>query len=253
MSLCSYKKMLKPNGILIAEVDTGGPQKVEGFAEDFEIFRAKFEHTLFFVAHGTAWVSGSIVFAFCSDSIHPMRAPIDWAAFRAKAMPLHFYNPAVHFAAFALPSLYLRATKQVCGGEPGIESCVGLSYFVMIAWLQSLLLFAFVSTARIFVCACVSRPARRCFLTIFRLCLSPGAHAPTTPARADLGGRDAELVCARSRRATQAAGRSRRRDSGTRARGGATRQGSARGKARELGRRRGTADAAAPKAAARKK
>ena len=94
-TLDSYKRLLKPGGILICEVDTGGPQKLEGFAEEFELIGKKFEHTHFFVSHGTAWVSGSIVFAFCSDTIHPMKAHVDWDAFRSKQIPLQFYNPAV--------------------------------------------------------------------------------------------------------------------------------------------------------------
>jgi spermidine synthase len=111
-TLGSYKRLLKPRGILICEVDTGGPQKLQGFADDFEIFKDKFEYTNFFVSHGTAWVSGSIVFAFCSDAIHPMRESVNWAAFQAKRMPLQYYNPAVHYSSFALPSVYLRAVKQ---------------------------------------------------------------------------------------------------------------------------------------------
>jgi hypothetical protein len=125
-TLHMYKRLLKPRGILIAEVDTGGAMKTEDFGDDYEIFTKLFKHVFFFISHGSAWVPGAIVFAFCSNTVHPLQAPVDWAAFRAKQMQLTFFNQAVHYAAFALPTMYLQKTGQT---EADVVSRLGSLFF----------------------------------------------------------------------------------------------------------------------------
>lgn len=48
--------------------------------------------------------SGHYAFMFASDEVHPTRTPIDWGAYHAKGMDLHYHTPDVHYAAFALPA-----------------------------------------------------------------------------------------------------------------------------------------------------
>ena len=120
----NVRALLNPQrGILVAQVAALAPHNAAAIAEDRQKMLAFFRHVSVFAAHGGGTtVGGAAAFLFCSAQINAMHEPIDWAAQRAARVPAaadaapsplyQYYNAAVHYAAFALPSLYLAATEQ---------------------------------------------------------------------------------------------------------------------------------------------
>ena len=57
------------------------------------------------------YVSGHYTFMFASDTVHPVKTPINWDKWDAKNIETTYYNKGVHQASFYLPQ-YIKQTMR---------------------------------------------------------------------------------------------------------------------------------------------
>jgi spermidine synthase len=104
--------VLRPGGILVHNLDSLcwdiGTVRMRSAR-----MRSVFKHVHIYQVHQPTYSGGHYSVNFASDAIDPFAAPIDWKAFEDKKMFLRYYNPDIHYAAFALPSFVLNQLKTM--------------------------------------------------------------------------------------------------------------------------------------------
>ena len=63
-----------------------------------------FKYSFVYVSSQPSFLSGSYSYLFVSDTVHPMRSPVDWDAWRLFGVYSHYYSPDVHYSSFLLPA-----------------------------------------------------------------------------------------------------------------------------------------------------
>jgi len=99
----NLKRLLKPNGILVFNVDS--PSFALSTIRNADIqMREIFSKVFHYQVFQPTYLSGHYAFLFASDKIHPFETEIDWNAWHEKKLDCHYYNPDVHYASFVLPN-----------------------------------------------------------------------------------------------------------------------------------------------------
>eukprot|EP01065_Artemidia_motanka_P052440 TRINITY_DN9475_c1_g1_i2.p1 TRINITY_DN9475_c1_g1~~TRINITY_DN9475_c1_g1_i2.p1 ORF type:complete len:387 (+),score=136.27 TRINITY_DN9475_c1_g1_i2:80-1240(+) len=105
------KRLMGPKSILVANVDSPSWNLETVVAVQNQMTRL-FNHVHIFQSHQPTFLSGHYSYVFCSDSVHPMKSPIDWSQWYAKNITTYYYNPDVHYASFILPESIRESLTQ---------------------------------------------------------------------------------------------------------------------------------------------
>eukprot|EP01012_Entosiphon_sulcatum_P067124 TRINITY_DN9665_c0_g2_i2.p2 TRINITY_DN9665_c0_g2~~TRINITY_DN9665_c0_g2_i2.p2 ORF type:complete len:202 (+),score=55.37 TRINITY_DN9665_c0_g2_i2:414-1019(+) len=104
----SLKQLMRPEGsVLVINVDSPS-WNMDIVINVQRQLNQLFKYSYIYHTHQPCFLSGHYSFLFASDTVHPMRTPVDWSAFRAKDIPTDYYTPDVHYGAFVLPAVVQR-------------------------------------------------------------------------------------------------------------------------------------------------
>ena len=104
------KGRLNPGGILVAQ--NGVPfHQMDEVKQTAERLRAVFDDWHFYIAAVPSYVGGAMTFAWATDDPNPRQTDLTElrSRFARAALATRYYNPEIHFAAFALPAYVLEA------------------------------------------------------------------------------------------------------------------------------------------------
>jgi spermidine synthase len=107
----SLKRLMSERSILCLNADSPqwGQLRLMQFVDRLTpIFR----HVYIYQAFQPTYSSGHYAFLFASDSVHPTRSPIDWAAWAALGLETRYYTPDVHYSAFMLTAQVRGVLRQ---------------------------------------------------------------------------------------------------------------------------------------------
>jgi spermidine synthase len=109
----ALKKCLRPGGTIVAQA--GAPlYHLEHLKAKRRFLKRLFKSAHYYLGPVPTYPGGLWCYAFLSDRIDPLRAPV-----RRPAIKLRFYNPDIHRAAFALPEFLKDRPRRGIGDLRG--------------------------------------------------------------------------------------------------------------------------------------
>ena len=98
------------HGILVFNCDTPA-WALSTVSHVSSLISSVFKQNYLYQVFQPTYVSGHYTFMFASDTVHPVKTPINWDKWDAKNIETTYYNKGVHQASFYLPQ-YIKQTMR---------------------------------------------------------------------------------------------------------------------------------------------
>ena len=106
--LADLKLLLHPHRSVLLATAPNPSWEPGGLRALTEGLSRAFRHVHVYQVHYPVWPSGHAAIVFASDTVDPLKDPIDWGANALPRDQALYYTPDLHWAAFMLPSAVAR-------------------------------------------------------------------------------------------------------------------------------------------------